>query len=88
MAFPGLDVIKGVLPLIQDATSIIAAFRGDDPTSDGKLQQAISVLKELFPLIETFGRGEEVTQEDVRVALAEWDDKIADFDAAIARHGG
>lgn len=79
------DVIKGVLPLITAAVDTIQSFSGDDPQSDSTLQNAVEVLGQVFPLIETFANGDEVTQDDVREALAGYDTALSDFDAEILK---
>jgi hypothetical protein len=79
-----LDVIKSILPLIQAASQVIGSFTGGDEAArnDNKVTDAF------VPLIDTFANGDDVTPDDVRQALAGYDQALADFDAEIARQGG
>lgn len=81
------DVIKSVLPLIQSAVQTINSFTGDDNAArnDNLITNAFAVLTKVFPLLDTFNRGGEVTEDDVRVALQDYDQALADFDQEIAR---
>jgi hypothetical protein len=85
-----LDVIKSILPLIQAASQVIGGFTGGDEAArnDNKVTDAFDVITAVVPLIDTFANGNEVTPDDVRQALAGYDQALADFDAEIARQGG
>jgi hypothetical protein len=84
------DVIKSILPLIQAAAQTINSFVGDDNAArnDATITDAFDVITAVVPLIDTFVNGDEVTPDDVRQALAGYDQALADFDAEIARQGG
>lgn len=85
MPFPSIAVIGGIIELIKPALEVVQAFNGDDPSADDKLQEAAATIEALFPLVVTFTRGEEVTAEDARDALAGYDDAIDRLDALIAK---
>lgn len=80
-------VITGLMPLIKAAAETIASFTGDDDAArtDNTITNAFDVLGAVVPLIDTFASGGDVDEEDVRQALAGYDQAIADFDAEIAR---
>ena len=79
--------LAGLMPLVQSAAGVIAAFRGDAAaaSTDAKIADAVEILQAGADLATAFSRGEEVTPENVRNALAGMDDAIADFDAEIAK---
>ena len=54
-------------------------------STDSTVQNALEVLGAAFPLIDTFRKGGNVTEEDAQKALAANDEALADFDAEIAR---
>lgn len=78
-------VINGLIKVGKDAFDVIGAFRGDDPTGDDKVQQAIEVLQAVFPLVEDFANGQEITEQDAQTALDEWSDHLDELQAEIAR---
>lgn len=82
-----ITTITSLMPLVKQAADVIAAFRGDaqQASSDTKIADAVEVLTAGAQLAESFSRGIEITPDDVRVALANMDEKIAAFDAEIAR---
>lgn len=82
---PAFTVITSLIPVIQAAVDTIQSFSGDDPQSDSTLQNAVEVLGQVFPLIETFANGDEITQDDAREALAGYDTALSDFDAEILK---
>jgi hypothetical protein len=79
--------IASLLPMIQAALGVIGAFKGSaaQAKTTSKVQDAISVVAAVTPLIQQFGAGTEVTEDQVRAALAGMDAALADFDAEIAR---
>lgn len=85
--FPILTV---ALPMIQTALTILGQFKGSavEAKASGYVQDAVGVITALSPLIESFSNGTEVTEEDLRVALAGKDAAIAALDAMIAQKGG
>lgn len=88
---PSIQVIQGFMPLFQEAAEAIKAFTGtddDEARGDSKIQQALEIIGALAPLADSFSRGMDVTPEDVRSELATMDDKVALFDAEIAKQGG
>lgn len=84
---PSFDVIKSVLPLVQSALQTINSFTGSDNAArnDNLITNAFDVLGKVVPLFDTFISGGEVTEDDVRVALEDYDQALADFDQEIAR---
>lgn len=82
---PTIQIIKSVLPLLDAALETFKSFQGDDPKSDTTLQNAADILREGFPLLETFAKGNEVTQEDAEAAFAGYDQAMEDLNAEIAK---
>jgi hypothetical protein len=82
-----MGAILGVTSLIQSALGIIATFKGNAEVAKvtGYVQDAVSVVSALTPLVTQFANGTEVTPEDVRVALAGKDDALKAFDDMIAQ---
>ncbi len=85
-----MNAILSILPLIQSAFDVIGSFRGTAAAAStaSHVQEAIGVVNALTPLVTRFTSGEEVTADDVRVALAGKDSALAEFDKAIAAAGG
>lgn len=79
-----------VLQLIQQAVGVYGAFKGTAAAAklDAQVQDAASVITALTPLVQQFADGKEVTEDDVRAALAGKDQALAAFDAEIKRRGG
>ena len=77
--------LLSVIPMISNALSVVAAFNGNANVAKatGYVQDAIGVVNALTPLVTQFGRGEEVTEDDVRAALAGKDAALEDFDRLI-----
>ncbi len=84
-----MGTILSILPLFNTALSVIGAFKGDAQTAKvtGQIQDAVSVVTALTPLVQQWGNGNEVTPDDVRTALAGMHTALADFDALIAQSG-
>lgn len=85
-----MPAILSILPLIQTALGVIGQFKGSAKMAKttGYVQDAIGVVSALAPLVEQFGQGKEVTPEDVRDALADKDEALAEFDRLIKEQGG
>jgi hypothetical protein len=79
--------ILTVLSLINQATGVIAAFKGGAVAAkvSGAVQDAVQVIGVLTPLVKQFGDGEEVTEAHVRAALDGMHNALASFDAEIAK---
>lgn len=79
-------IIQGLMPLLKAAADTIAAFTGNSDAArvDSLFTNATGVVNAVAPLINSFTQGMEVTEDDVRNALAGSDQAIADFDQAIA----
>lgn len=82
-----MAAILALLPMFQSAIGVIGAFKGNAAAAkvDSAVQDAVSVVKAVTPLIEQFGRGEEVTPEDARQALAGMHAQLDQFDELIAQ---
>lgn len=78
-----------ILQLIAGATSVLQQFDGSPQVAKGTayVQEAVSTISALAPLVEQFGNGDEVTLEDVREALAGKDAALAKLDEIIAAKG-
>lgn len=85
-----MPAILTILPLIQSALGILGQFKGSaaQAKATGYIQDAVGVVTALTPLVQQFTGGKEVTQDDVRAALAGKDKALADLDAEIKKHGG
>lgn len=82
-----MPAILSIVPLIQTALSVIGTFNGSAQVAKttGYVQDAIGVVTALTPLVQQFTSGQEITPEQVRIALAGKDSALAAFDAEIAR---
>lgn len=79
--------LLSLVSIAQSAMSVIGSFTGQAHAAklNGQLQDAVSVVNAVTPLINQFASGTEVTEEQVRAALAGKDTALASFDAEIAR---
>lgn len=82
-----MSAITGLSGLLKSAADVLAAFSGsaDDALGDSTIQQAAEIISAAAPLVDSFSRGIEVSEADVREALVGMDDSLAAFDAAIAQ---
>lgn len=85
-----MNAILSILPLINSAFSVIGQFRGDAQAAKvaDHVQEAIGVVNALTPLVSSFTSGNEVTAEDMRLALAGKDSALEEFDKLIKARGG
>ena len=85
-----MSPILSVIPLITGALDVIKMFNGNAQVAKatGYVQDAVGIVNALTPLVVQFGRGDEVTEDDVRNALAGKDQALADFNKAIAAASG
>lgn len=85
-----MGAILGVLPMIQSALSIVGQFSGSAAVAKttGYVTDAVGVITALTPLVKSFSEGNEVTEEDVRAALAGKDKALLEFDDLIKAKGG
>lgn len=85
-----MTVITGLMPLIKNAADVIQTFTGtaEEARSNSVITDALEIIGATAPLVDSFARGMEVTEEDVRAALAGMDQALDAFDAEIARQGG
>lgn len=85
-----MNVLPAVLPMLTQAIDVVAKFNGpaELAKTTGYVQDAIGVVNALAPLVKQYGRGEEVTTEDVRRALATKDAALREFDRLIEKAGG
>jgi hypothetical protein len=81
-----MPTITQILPLLQSALATIAMFNGTAKAAQdvAYVQDAVMVVSALTPLVLAFGSGQEVTPEQVRLALKGKDDALATFDQLIA----
>lgn len=81
-----MGAILPVLSMISQAIGVIGSFTGGAKTAkfSNAVQDAVSVVESLAPLVTQFGKGEEVTPEQVRAALAGKDAALAELDKLIA----
>lgn len=85
-----MPTLLALLPLLNNALDVFGAFNGSaaEAKATGYVQDALSVINAVTPLVQQFGNGTEVTPDQVRAALAGMHQALADFDAEIAKHGG
>lgn len=78
--------ITVILSLITGATQVLTAFKGDAATAKvtDYVQTAVSTIGALFPLVQQWTSGEDVTLEDAREALSRAGVSIAKLEAEIA----
>lgn len=78
--------ITAILAMIQGAISVIGAFKGSASSAklNGQVQEAIGVIGALTPLVQNFGSGQEVTEDEMRAALTGRNAALAALDKAIA----
>lgn len=83
-------MIATILPMLQSAISIISSFKGTAQAAKltGYVQDAVGMVTALTPLVQQFGEGKEITEADVRTALAGKDAALATLDDLIAQKGG
>lgn len=81
-----MPAILTAVSLIQTALGVIGAFKDTPQVAKvtGYIQDAVGVVTALTPLVTAFGNGVDVTESDVRAALASKDKALADLDAMIA----
>lgn len=79
-------VILAILPLIQSALGVLGAFKGTavQAQATGYVQDAMSVVTALTPLVQQFTSGKEVTADDLVATLAGMHKSLDDNDALIA----
>ena len=82
--------ILSILPILQSALAVFGAFKGTAAQAKVStiVQDALSVVDALTPLVQSFGKGKEVTPAMVKKALAGKEAALAAFDAEIAKHKG
>lgn len=85
-----MGAILSVVSMIQTALSVVGAFKGSPQVAKatGYVQDAVSVVNALTPLVNQFTAGHEVTEDDVKAALAGKDAALAVFDDLIHQKGG
>lgn len=78
--------ILALLPMFQSALSVIGSFKGSPAIAKttGYVQDAVSVVTALTPLVQQWGNGQDVTPDQVKAALAGKDAALAEFDRIIA----
>ena len=85
-----MGAVLSVVSMIQTALSVVGAFKGSPQVAKatGYVQDAVSVVNALTPLVNQFTAGREVTEDDVKAALAGKDAALATFDDLIHQKGG
>ncbi len=85
-----MPALLALLPLLNTALGVFGQFKGTaaQAKATGYVQDALSIVNVVTPLVQQFGNGKEITPDQVRAALAGKDKALADFDAEIAKHGG
>lgn len=84
-----MNILTTILGLVTPALNVLSAFTGNAQAAKASavVQDAVGVVTALVPLVQQFGRGDDVTEDDVRTALAGMDTQIAKFDEAIKAAG-
>ena len=80
-----MPAILSAVSLIQTALGVISSFKGSAQVAKvtGYVQDAVSVVSALTPLVQDFGNGKEVTADDVRNALAGLHSALDEFHKLI-----
>lgn len=83
-------MLETLIGLINPAMAILGAFTGSaqEAKISGTVQNAVGVVNALTPLVTQFTSGKEVTEADVRDALAGMDGALKNLDDLIAAKGG
>lgn len=81
--------IAGILAAVQlgrTAFDTIASFSGNAKAAKASaaVQDAVSIIGAVTPLVQSFANGQDVTPEQVKAALAGKDAALAEFDRLIA----
>lgn len=81
-----MGAIVTAISMVQSALGVIGALKGSAQVAKvtGYVQDAVGVVDALTPLITGFGSGKEVTEDDVRQALAGRDAALKALDDLIA----
>ena len=79
-----------ILPLISGAVQILTQFNGSAKVAavTPYVAEAVGVITSLAPILQGYANGTEVTEDDVRAALAGKDKALAELDEAIKAAGG
>jgi hypothetical protein len=80
-----------VLPILSGAVQVLSQFSGVSSTvakATPLIGEAVGVITSLSPLLDNFSRGQTVTADDVRAALAGKDAALAEFDRVITQKSG
>lgn len=85
-----MNILTTILGLVNPALGIIGAFTGSAKAAkvNAAVQDATAVVSALWPLVEQFTGGKEVTPDDVRAALDGMDAHLDSFEKAIAASDG
>lgn len=85
-----MQALLALLPVFQEAVAVFGAFKGSaaEAKASSILTSAIGVINAATPLFNQFYNGQEVTEADVRAALAGMHRELDLFDAEIKRQGG
>ncbi len=80
--------LASIFPVLQSAIGVISSFSGNAQAAKvaAHVQDAVSVVTALTPLVQQFAGGQDVTEAQVRTALAGKDAALAALDAEIAKH--
>lgn len=80
-----MPAIFTAISMIQTALSVVGSFKGSPQLAKttGYVQDAVSVVAALTPLVAGFANGKDVTEADVKAALAGMHKALDDFDALI-----
>ena len=76
-----------LMPILNGALNVLGTFTGSpaQAKASAMVQDAMSVVNAVTPLFQTIANGTEVTEAQVRAALAGKDSALAVLDAEIAR---
>jgi hypothetical protein len=76
--------------MIQTALAVVGSFKGSPQVAKvtGYVQDAVAVVNALTPLVNQFAAGQDITEDDVKAALAGKDAALKMFDDLIKQKGG
>lgn len=85
-----MGAILSAVSMIQTALAVVGSFKGSPQVAKvtGYVQDAVAVVNALTPLVNQFAAGQDITEDDVKAALAGKDAALKMFDDLIKQKGG
>lgn len=85
-----MGAILSAVSMIQTALAVVGSFKGSPQVAKvtGYVQDAVAVVNALTPLVNQFAAGQDITEDDVKAALAGKDAALKMFDDLIKQKSG